>query len=172
MLSGHVDAEQVVVERMASGLLAAELAVELVELAVELTVELAMELPVELPECLADLVNHPCDRYVYEENLRARDSDAAIAGGVNLIMTVDQHMNTAKLGILSPTSTCHTFDAAPDGYVHLLLRRPASVVRKAYEASGLTPRNTAYAELHGTGTPVDDPIETRAMTNALNDDQS
>lgn len=37
-------------------------------------------------------------------------------GGVNLILTVDQHMNTAKLGVLSPTSTCHTFDASVDGY--------------------------------------------------------
>ncbi|KAL8735744.1 MAG: hypothetical protein Q9181_002691 [Wetmoreana brouardii] len=44
----------------------------------------------------------------------SHDCDA-IAGGVNLILTVDQHMNTAKLGILSPTSTCHTFDAATDG---------------------------------------------------------
>ena len=48
--------------------------------------------------------------------LRARDCDGAIVGGVNLIITVDQHMNTAKLGILSPTSTCHTFDASADGY--------------------------------------------------------
>ena len=31
-------------------------------------------------------------------------------------MTVDQHMNTAKLGVLSPTSTCHTFDESADGY--------------------------------------------------------
>lgn len=48
--------------------------------------------------------------------LRARDCEAAIVGGVNLILTVDQHMNTAKLGILSPTSTCHTFDESADGY--------------------------------------------------------
>ncbi|KAH7309684.1 fatty acid synthase [Stachybotrys elegans] len=41
---------------------------------------------------------------------------AAVVGGVNLVMTVDQHMNTAKLGVLSPTSTCHTFDASADGY--------------------------------------------------------
>ena len=25
-------------------------------------------------------------------------------------------MNTAKLGVLSPTSTCHTFDESADGY--------------------------------------------------------
>jgi acyl transferase domain-containing protein len=28
----------------------------------------------------------------------------------------DQHMNTAKLGVLSPTSECHTFDSSADGY--------------------------------------------------------
>lgn len=33
-----------------------------------------------------------------------------------MILTVDQHMNTAKLGIMSPTSFCHTFDARADGY--------------------------------------------------------
>ncbi|MCJ1434765.1 hypothetical protein MMC27_004135 [Xylographa pallens] len=48
--------------------------------------------------------------------LRAGDCDAAITGGVNLILIVDQHMNTAKLGVLSPTSECHTFDASADGY--------------------------------------------------------
>lgn len=36
--------------------------------------------------------------------------------GVNLIITVDQNMNTAKLGVLSPTSTCRTFDESADGY--------------------------------------------------------
>ncbi|KFA49089.1 hypothetical protein S40293_07096 [Stachybotrys chartarum IBT 40293] len=48
--------------------------------------------------------------------LRNGEAEGAIVGGVNLIITVDQHMNTAKLGVLSPTSTCHTFDASADGY--------------------------------------------------------
>ncbi|KAF2204151.1 hypothetical protein GQ43DRAFT_343944, partial [Delitschia confertaspora ATCC 74209] len=47
--------------------------------------------------------------------LRYRDCEAAIAGGVNLILTLDQHMSTAKLCILSSTSTCHTFDASANG---------------------------------------------------------
>ncbi|EME76979.1 uncharacterized protein MYCFIDRAFT_180465 [Pseudocercospora fijiensis CIRAD86] len=35
----------------------------------------------------------------------------SIVGGVTLIMIVNQYMNTAKRGILSPTSTCHISDA-------------------------------------------------------------
>lgn len=48
--------------------------------------------------------------------LRNQECDAAVAAGVNLVLTVEQHLNTAKLGVLSPTSTCHTFDASADGY--------------------------------------------------------
>ncbi|KMU81132.1 lovastatin nonaketide synthase [Coccidioides immitis RMSCC 3703] len=33
-----------------------------------------------------------------------------------IINLKDRHMNTAKLGVLSPTSTCHTFNAHADGY--------------------------------------------------------
>ena len=166
-------------------------------------------------------INTACSSSVYAIHnachaLRARDCEAAIAGGVNLVLTVDQHMNTAKLGILSPTSTCHTFDASADGYGRaegvgaLYLKRlsdairdgdpvravirssavntngkvpgmgithPSSkgqelVVRKAYERANLDPNKTAYLEMHGTGTPVGDPIETRAVANAMNDTRS
>ena len=54
---------------------------------------------------------------------------------MNLILTVDQHMNTAKLGVLSPTSFCHTFDARADGYGRgegagaLYLKRLSDAVR-------------------------------------------
>ncbi|KAH8196090.1 hypothetical protein TruAng_009746 [Truncatella angustata] len=70
------------------------------------------------PSCI---INTACSSSVYGIHnachaLRARDCDAAVAAGVNLIMIVDQHMNTAKLGVLSPTSECHTFDARADGY--------------------------------------------------------
>ena len=43
------------------------------------------------------------------------------------------------------------------------------VVRIAYEKAKLDPNLTAYAELHGTGTPVGDPIEVEAISRAMND---
>jgi len=66
-------------------------------------------------------VNTACSSSVYAMHnacnaLRNGECVAAVVGGVNLVLTVDQHMNTAKLGVLSPTSTCHTFDASADGY--------------------------------------------------------
>ncbi|KAI8948157.1 hypothetical protein F4801DRAFT_604654 [Xylaria longipes] len=163
-------------------------------------------------------INTACSSSIYALHnachaLRNRDCDAAIVGGVNLIMTVDQHMNTAKLGILSPTSTCHTFDASADGYgrsegagalyvkrlsdairdgdpirgvvrstavnsngkvegmgiTHPSMKGQERVVRMAYQKANLDPNLTAYAELHGTGTPVGDPIEVRAISRAMND---
>ncbi|KAK8859176.1 lovastatin nonaketide synthase [Apiospora arundinis] len=67
------------------------------------------------------VVNTACSSSVYAVHnacnaLRNKECAAAVVGGVNLVLTVDQHMNTAKLGVLSPNSACSTFDAAADGY--------------------------------------------------------
>ncbi|CAJ2505535.1 Uu.00g129290.m01.CDS01 [Anthostomella pinea] len=67
------------------------------------------------------VVNTACSSSVYALHnacnaLRNDECEGAVVGGVNLMITVDQHMNTAKLGVLSPTSTCHTFDESADGY--------------------------------------------------------
>ncbi|CAH0054704.1 unnamed protein product [Clonostachys solani] len=48
--------------------------------------------------------------------LRNGDCSAAIVAGANLITSIEQHLGTMKGGVLSPTSTCHTFDASADGY--------------------------------------------------------
>lgn len=181
-------------------------------------------------------INTACSSSIYAVHyachaLRAGDCSAAITGGVNLILTIDQHMNTAKLDILSPTSECHTFDATADGYgraegagalylkrlsdaikdgdvirgvirssavntngkvellpsqshiarltklikvegmgiTHPSVRGQERVVRLAYCRANLNPNDTAYFECHGTGTPVGDPIEVRAASNAMND---
>lgn len=48
--------------------------------------------------------------------LKAKECESAIVAGANLILTPESHLGAVKAGILSPTSTCHTFDSSADGY--------------------------------------------------------
>ncbi|KAI0521004.1 polyketide synthase [Xylaria bambusicola] len=121
--------------------------------------------------------------------MKAGDCDGAIVASANLIMSVEYHLLLAKAGLLSPTGTCHTFDAAADGYgraeaasaiyvirgtaVNACGRTPGismpsekmqeAVIRKAYQNAGLEFGGTDYIECHGTGTPVGDPLEVNTV---------
>ena len=48
--------------------------------------------------------------------LHAKECDTAVVAGANLIQSPELQIAAVKAGILSPTSTCHTFDASADGY--------------------------------------------------------
>ncbi|KAI1389028.1 polyketide synthase [Hypoxylon trugodes] len=48
--------------------------------------------------------------------IRNGDCDSAIVAACNCIMDPAQHIMMTSLGVLSPSSTCHTFDASADGY--------------------------------------------------------
>ena len=50
------------------------------------------------------------------QSLLSGDAVAAVVGGTNVILGIEQHIASVRLGVLSPTSTCHTFDAAADGF--------------------------------------------------------
>ncbi|MCU1679798.1 MAG: hypothetical protein JWQ81_537 [Amycolatopsis sp.] len=39
----------------------------------------------------------------------------------------------------------------------------ARVLRAAYERAGVTPAEVTFVELHGTGTPIGDPLEANAV---------
>ncbi|MEN9865885.1 MAG: hypothetical protein RL748_1475, partial [Pseudomonadota bacterium] len=51
------------------------------------------------------------------QNLRNHESDLALAGGVNLMLTPELSISFSKLRALSPTGLCRTFDEKADGYV-------------------------------------------------------
>lgn len=67
--------------------------------------------------------------------LDSGECDAAIVAGANLIQAPEQHIATLKAGVLSKTSTCHTFDSTADGYARadgvgaLLVKRLSHAVR-------------------------------------------
>ncbi|KAK5997657.1 Prosolanapyrone synthase [Cladobotryum mycophilum] len=157
------------------------------------------------------MVDTACSASMYAlhlavSSIRNGDCDAAIVAGANVILGPDNQIFTTKLGAVSPTSRCHTFDAAADGYsraegfgaiylkklsdavaqgdpIRAVVRGTSfnangktggishpspdgqeAVIRQAYKAAGgLNPDLTGYAECHGTGTPVGDPIEVSAV---------
>lgn len=51
------------------------------------------------------------------QSLRAGESDAALAGGVNLILSPEVSLYLCELRALSHSGRCRTFDAGADGYV-------------------------------------------------------
>ncbi|MDD7814318.1 beta-ketoacyl synthase N-terminal-like domain-containing protein [Mycobacterium sp. CSUR Q5927] len=50
-------------------------------------------------------------------SLRRRESDQALAAGVNLMLTPQNSVATSRWGMLAPDGQCKTFDAGADGYV-------------------------------------------------------
>jgi acyl transferase domain-containing protein len=143
------------------------------------------------------------------ESLMRKESDLALAGGVNLIVAEDSTALSSGFGALSRRGFCATLDAGADGYVrgegggivalkrlpdaladgdriYCVIRGSAvnsdgssrtltapdragqeAVIRAAYRAAGMSPARAQYVELHGTGTPVGDPIEAAALGAAL-----
>ena len=69
-------------------------------------------LPVELA-CASSLVS--IDQAVV--GLQRGETDMALAGGVNVILSLGRTGNMADFGMLSRTGRCRSFDAAADGYV-------------------------------------------------------
>jgi phthiocerol/phenolphthiocerol synthesis type-I polyketide synthase A len=51
------------------------------------------------------------------QSLRRRESDQALAAGVNLMLSPENSIATSRWGMLAPDGRCKTFDAAADGYV-------------------------------------------------------
>jgi acyl transferase domain-containing protein/acyl carrier protein len=51
------------------------------------------------------------------QSLRNGESNLALAGGVNVILTPDAMVLFSRWGMMAPDGTCKTFDAAADGFV-------------------------------------------------------
>ena len=139
------------------------------------------------------------------QSLRWGETELAIVGGANLILSPEFHVSFSRTGMLSRSGRCQTFDADADGYVRsegcgvVVLRRlsdarrmgdrvlavirgsavnqdgrsagitapngPAqeAVMRAALRDAELSGSNIGYVETHGTGTPLGDPMEWRAI---------
>ena len=69
------------------------------------------------------------------QSLRMRESDLALAGGVNLSLRPETQLALGKWGMLSPRGKCNSFDAGADGFVRgegggmVVLKRLTDAVR-------------------------------------------
>ncbi|HAV77681.1 MAG TPA: hypothetical protein DCX53_10050, partial [Anaerolineae bacterium] len=69
------------------------------------------------------------------QSLRNGESDVALAGGVNLILTPELTITFSQARMLSPDGHCKTFDASADGYVRgegcgvIVLKRLSDALR-------------------------------------------
>ncbi|GAB3227114.1 hypothetical protein GCM10027447_17910 [Glycomyces halotolerans] len=145
------------------------------------------------------------------EALRTGDCDAAIAGGVALMLTSRMHRWCDNTGMLSPTGTCAPYAATADGMVlgegaGAVMLKPLSraradgdtilgliyaggiggdgrtngitapsarsqtrLLRRVHERTPWS-ADITYVEGHGTGTPLGDPVEVKALGEALGPD--
>jgi acyl transferase domain-containing protein/thioesterase domain-containing protein/NADP-dependent 3-hydroxy acid dehydrogenase YdfG/acyl carrier protein len=77
------------------------------------------------------------------ESLRRGESDAALAGGVNMILTPETTIAFSKARMLSPEGVCRPFDARANGYVRgegcglVLLKRLADATRDGDRVFGV-----------------------------------
>jgi len=89
-------------------------------------------------------------------SLRNGECDAAIVAGANLILSPDAQIFTTKLGAVSPTSKCHTFDISADGYARaegfgaIYLKRSTDAQAKGDPIRALV-RGTAFNANGKTG---------------------
>ena len=69
------------------------------------------------------------------QSLRCGESDTALAGGTNLLLSPGTSIACSRWGMLSPDGQCKTFDAGADGYVRgegcgvVVLKRLADALR-------------------------------------------
>ncbi len=69
------------------------------------------------------------------QSLRMRESDLALAGGVNLSLRPETQLALGKWGMLSPRGKCNSFDSGADGFVRgegagmVVLKRLTDAVR-------------------------------------------
>jgi acyl transferase domain-containing protein len=81
------------------------------------------------------------------QSLRNGESDLAMVGGANLILSPDVAISLTKLGLMSPSGRCRSFSAAADGYVRsegvgVMLLKPLSKAR--------ADSNRIYAVIRGS----------------------
>ena len=88
-------------------------------------------------------------------------------GGLLLLKDYDQAMADGDTVLAVVAGTAVNADGRKSGLTVPSADAQIALLRQAYEQAGIAPAEIDYLEAHGTGTPVGDPIEARAIGAAL-----
>ncbi|TDV37311.1 acyl transferase domain-containing protein [Paraburkholderia caballeronis] len=88
-------------------------------------------------------------------------------GGLFLLKDYDQAVADGDSILAVVAGTAVNTDGRKSGLTVPSADAQAALMRHVYQQAGLSPDDIDYLEAHGTGTPVGDPIETRAIGHAL-----
>ena len=93
-------------------------------------------------------------------------------GGVFLLKDYDQALADGDPILAVVAASAVNADGYKPGLTVPSANAQAALMRQACARAGLKPEQIDYIEAHGTGTPVGDPIETRAIGEALGQGRS
>ncbi|MFE1555948.1 type I polyketide synthase, partial [Streptomyces sp. NPDC058734] len=88
-------------------------------------------------------------------------------GGLVLLKPLDRALADGDRVHCVLLGSAVNHDGPTDGLTAPSPTAQADVIRRALEAAGTDPAEVQYVELHGTGTPVGDPVEATALGTAL-----
>ncbi len=103
------------------------------------------------------------------QSLRTGESDMAVAGGVNLLLSAVMSKLTARTNALSPDGRCKTFDARANGYVRgegagmLLLKRLSDAQRDGDPIFALIRGSAVNQDGRSTGLTTPNVLSQQAM---------
>jgi phthiocerol/phenolphthiocerol synthesis type-I polyketide synthase B len=106
------------------------------------------------------------------QSLRLRDSEVAIAGGVNLLLSPAVFHGFDQAGALSPTGLCHAFDADADGFVRgegcgvVILKRLSDAVRDGDRVLAIVKGSAINQDGHSNGLMAPNPAAQMAVLRA------
>ncbi len=110
------------------------------------------------------------------ESLKRGESDLAVAGGVNAILTPGLHISFSKARMLSPDGRCKTFDDAADGYVRgegcgmVVLKRLNDALRDGDRIHGVIRGSAVNQDGDSSGLTVPNgPSQQEVIASALKD---
>ncbi|MGH3971697.1 MAG: type I polyketide synthase, partial [Mycobacterium sp.] len=96
------------------------------------------------------------------QSLRRRETDQAVAAGVNLILSPENNIACSRWGMLAPDGQCKTFDAAANGYVRsegcgaVVLKRLSDALRDG---------DSVWAVVRGSAVNQDGPSSGQTVPN-------